>query len=777
MSPALYLGLEAVVAFAVVMGVLALRRRTSLAYSYAVLTFMRVGSWAAAPAPPVAVGPLQLSVGSNVFFSAVLLGVFLLYVADGRRAGRVAIIVVVATGLLYACGALLLHAQLDLPAAGIFPDSGLRANLASIAASLLDLVLLAVVWEVGQRSSRQVPLVLKVFATLAVVMTADALVYVAVARAGGPGFRAELVGILISRVVVAGVLAPIVSVYLAFEVRRHGLEIGPRPMLSILMKEDVERELVSTRHQLRLGTEALWESEERYRRMVDDIPIMVFRFSAGGRLTYANRALCTYYGRDVNEIMGVPVLTPIEPDEREALWTKVRALTPRTPTVEFVAHARPTQGPFRGQRRAQRWVVRGIFSPNGGGLAYQAVGEDVTRETELETQLMQAQRMQAIGQLAGGVAHDFNNLIFVIWSCVESASGRLSGLPPEAAAGLTADLMDIRGCADRAGLLTRQLLAVSRKQTIEPSALDLSAVVTNLEPLIRRMLPDSVALDLRCEKGLPAVLLNPIELERVIINLVTNGRDAMGRGGKLTVSTRSEILSDEYLEGHPEARAGVYTVLVVTDEGVGMDGETRSRVFEPFFTTKREGSGTGSGTGLGLSIVYGIVRQTGGHLRVESKVGAGTTFFAYLPASAEQPATAGFARERAAAGPILYCESDEGVRSQVGQLLENAGFRVRLVGGAAEALELVAAAEPFQPSVLLADMVTSGMTGHELAATVRRYRPALPAVLFTGKVLEREPLSDAMGFWYVNKRHGPGALLSAIHEAIRAGARPGAAPA
>ena len=232
MTASLYLGLEALVAFAVVIGVHALRRRTSLAYSYAVLTFMRLGSWAAAPAPPVAVGPLQLSVGSNVFFSAVLLGVFLLYVADGRRAGRVAIIVVVTTGLLYAGGALLLHAQLDRQAAGIFPDSGLRANLASIAASVLDLVLLAVVWEVGQRSSRHVPLVLKVFATLAAVMAADALVYVAVARAGGPGFRAELVGILISRVVVAAALTPFVSVYLAFEVRRYGLDIGPRPMLS-----------------------------------------------------------------------------------------------------------------------------------------------------------------------------------------------------------------------------------------------------------------------------------------------------------------------------------------------------------------------------------------------------------------------------------------------------------------------------------------------------------------------------------------------------------------
>jgi len=353
----------------------------------------------------------------------------------------------------------------------------------------------------------------------------------------------------------------------------------------------------------------------------------------------------------------------------------------------------------------------------------------------------------------------------VIWSCVESASGRLSSLPPAVASGLTADLMDIRGCADRAGLLTRQLLAVSRKQTIEPRPLDLSALVTNLEPLIRRMLPASIVLDLRCQPDLPAVLMDPLQIERVIINLVTNARDAMGAGGRLTVATRPATSSDTYLEEHPEVRPGAYALLVVTDEGVGMDRETRGRVFEPFFTTK----GEGRGTGLGLSIVYGIVRQTGGHVRVESTVGAGTTFFVYLPASAEQPATAAAARDRAAAGPILYCESDEGVRSQVGQLLENAGFQVRPVRGASEALELLAAAEPFEPSVLLADMVTSGMTGHELATALRRHRPKLPAVLFTGKVLDRGPRSESMGFWYVNKRHGPGALLSAIQEAVRGG--------
>lgn len=767
-SATVYFILEAVAAFSIVVGVHALRRKTTLVYSYVVLAFMRLASWAATPASLVSVGPLTLGVGSNVFFSAVLLGVFLLYVADGRRAGRVAIAVVVGTGLLYAWAAVMLHAQFPLHAHVMFPDSGLRANLGSIAASLLDLVLLGVVWEVVQRGSVRVPLALKVFATLAAVLVADALVYVAIARAGGPGFRAELLGNLLSRVLVAAVVAPFVSLYLAFEVRRYGLDIGPRSMLSILLKEDVERELVSTRHQLRLGTEALWESEERYRRIVDDVPIMVFRFSADGRLTYTNRALCAYYGRDARELLGISVLTPIDPEEHELLWTKVRALTPTSPTAQIMAHATPSQGPHGGQRRVQRWVIRGIFSPHGGGLAYQAVGEDVTRETDLEARLTQARRMEAIGRLAGGVANDFNNLISVIWSCAEAASGRLAQLPPEVARALTGDLMDIRGCTDRAELLTRQLLAVSQQQVVEPRALDLSTVVTSLAPLMRRMLPAGIALELRCESGVPAVVMDPIQVERVIMNLVGNARDAMQAGGSLVIATRQEIPSDTYLDAHPEARPGAHALLVVTDGGVGMDRENCGRIFEPFFTAR----GEERSAGLGLSTVYGIVQQAGGHVRVESTVGAGTSFFVYLPAGPEPMATTTTAPIPASAGAasggsILYCESDEGVRAQVGQLLENAGYQVTYVSGSAEALDLAASPATAPPSVLLADMVTSGMTGEELARGVRRYYPTLPAVLFTGKVVEREPRTDALAFWYVNKRHGPSALLAAIREAIR----------
>jgi hypothetical protein len=296
-SPPGYLALEALVVLGIVIGVHALRRKTSLVYSFALVAALRFGSWAATHHAMVNLGSLHLNVGSTVFFSGTLLAVFLLYVADGRSAGRLGVGVVVGTGVLYTLASMALHAQFPDRTATIFPDSGVRANLGSILASLVDLTVLGIVWEAAPRGVPRLPLLIRVFSTLGAVFMVDALVYVSVAWAGGAGFSAELGGNLLGRLIVAVACAPFVTLYLAYEIRRHGLVLGRRAMLSILLKEDVERELLSAQHRLRLGTEALWESEERYRRMVDDIPIMVFRFSVEGLVTYANRPLCAYYGR------------------------------------------------------------------------------------------------------------------------------------------------------------------------------------------------------------------------------------------------------------------------------------------------------------------------------------------------------------------------------------------------------------------------------------------------------------------------------------------------
>ncbi|HEX2660791.1 MAG TPA: PAS domain S-box protein, partial [Polyangia bacterium] len=832
--------------------------------------------------------------GSSVFFSATLLGVFLLYVADGRAAGRMGLMVVLVTGALYALASALMHAQFPEQATTMFPDSGVRANLGSIAASLVDLVLLGMVWEAGQRGGlARLPLLLRVFATLATVFVVDALIYVPVAWAGGATFSAELWGNLLGRLLVAAACAPFVTLYLNYEIRRHGLVLARHSVLSILLREDAERELLSAHHQLRLGTEALWESEERYRRMVDDIPIMVFRFSIEGLVTYANRPMCAYYGRELDEILGLHVATPIDKDERDELWRKVIALTPASPTVEFVAHVTPSRGPLAGQRRSQRWVVRGLFSPRGGGLAFQAVGEDITerlaterelqrlstaiaqasecvamtdargvfefvnpalenktgytkddllgksaraflgdiqpggarsalvravgraegwtgrlplaakdrpvrdhwttvtplrdgggdvngyvviahdvsRESELEAKLLQAQRMEAVGRMAGGVAHDFNNLIFVIWSCAEAASVAVSKLPADLVGSLAADLVDIRTSADRASLLTRQLMTVSRQEATQPRTLDLSIVLGNLEAFLRRLAPGPVELTLDCAATTPRVSIDPVQLERVILNLVTNARDAMPTGGALRVSTRAALLDDRYLTDHPEARRGLHAVLSIVDQGIGMDRETCARIFEPFFTTKE----VGRGTGLGLSTVYGIVQQAGGHLVVESAVGKGTTFEVFLPAADEQAADIRLAPRRGEAdaqrATILYCENEEDMQTQVVQLLGNGGYRVVCTRDAAETLAWLRESNSAEPRLLLTDMVAAGMSGTELASVVRKLRPALPVALFSGSAVDQERRDGAEGYWFVDKRTWRSALLAAVDEAIRKGDR------
>ena len=760
MSSAAIFGVEALLMFAVVVGVHALRRRTSIVYSYAVIGFMRLASWAATHASMVVLGPLKLNVGSDIFFSAVLLGVFLLYVADGRHAGRVALVVVLGTGLLYAGGSLLLHAQFPDHTGTMFPDSGLRANLGSIAASVLDLIVLGTIWEAGQRGFAKAPLLLKVFVTLAAVMLTDALIYLPIAWGSAAGFSAELAGNLISRVLVAAVCAPVLALYLAYEVRRFGLQMSAGPLLSILLKEDVERELLSARHQMRLGSEALWESEERYRRMVDDIPVMVFRFSSQGLVTYANRALCVYYARDAKEILGIPVLTPIAEVDRPALWQKVLDLDANHPTVELTTHATPRQGAYGGQRRLQRWVVRGIFSSRGEGLAYQAIGEDITRESELEERLAQAQRMEAVGNLAGGVAHDLNNLVSILWACAESANRSLSKLPPEAARAVRQDLVDIRQGTDRAALLTRQLMAVGRRQEVAPRPVDVSAVVSALEALMRRLLPDNLTLSVHCAAGLPPVMIDAVQLERVIINLVTNARDAVPANGSIVVTTERATLDAAYVARQPDARAGEHIVLRVTDDGTGMDPQTAARVFEPFFTTKA----AGRGNGLGLSTAYGIVKQAGGHMRVESTPGAGTTFFVYLPVIAGLVPVVEPGRPRGGSidGPVLYCEGEDVMRTQVVQLLENAGHQVVCASSAVEVERVVAAPGGPRPRLLLTDVVSPGLPGLELARAVRLHSPDLPVILLTGSAGKPGSADAVPGVLYVDKRQGPNALLAAV---------------
>jgi signal transduction histidine kinase len=351
--------------------------------------------------------------------------------------------------------------------------------------------------------------------------------------------------------------------------------------------------------------------------------------------------------------------------------------------------------------------------------------EDVTERELLEGQLRQAQKMEAIGQLAGGVAHDFNNLLGIITGYSELLEKDLG--PGHRGLGR---LQQVRRAADRAAGLTRQLLAFSRKQILQPRVLDLGEVVSDVEKMLRRLIGEDVQVVTVFGPGLGRVMADPGQIEQVLVNLAVNARDAMPGGGKLIVETANADLDEAYARNHAGVVPGRYVLLSVSDTGHGMDAETLSHIFEPFFTTKKEGKGTG----LGLATVYGVVKQSGGHVSVYSEPGRGTTFRVYLPRTADQP------REEAPPAPeppprgtetVMLVEDAEVLRLMMRELLELNGYRVLEIARPEEAAA-AAAAYDGEIHLLVTDVVMPNLSGRETAESVRARRPGIRVLYVSG---------------------------------------------
>jgi signal transduction histidine kinase/ActR/RegA family two-component response regulator len=344
----------------------------------------------------------------------------------------------------------------------------------------------------------------------------------------------------------------------------------------------------------------------------------------------------------------------------------------------------------------------------------------------MQERMVESQRLESIGRLAGGVAHDFNNLLTAIRGYADLAGLRL----PADDEG-QADLAAIRHAADQASSLTRQLLAFSRNQQLRPSVVDLGDVVLGAEPLLRRLLGERIELVVRPAPDLWAVLVDPSQLESIIVNLAVNARDAMESGGQLTIETANAELDQDYARTHSDVAAGAYAMLSVADTGTGMDDATLAHMFEPFFTTK----GPGRGTGLGLSTVYGTVRQSGGHIAVSSEVGRGTTFRVYLPRTEAARAVGGAAAAASSSGAahevILVAEDEGVVRDMVVAALKRRGYTVLAVPSGEEALDVLGRDQP-EVGILLTDVVMSGMDGLELIDRARRMHPGLHAICMSG---------------------------------------------
>ena len=421
-------------------------------------------------------------------------------------------------------------------------------------------------------------------------------------------------------------------------------------------------------------------------------------------------------------------------------------------------------------------IGRVIRDEAGHAVRLVGTNQDVTERRRAEEALRKSeerlhlsQRLEAVGQLAGGVAHDFNNLLTAITSYTQLL---LEDLPPNDEH--RDDLLEIKKAADRATSLTRQLLAFSRRQVLDPSILDLNAVVTDLEKMLRRLIGAHIALVTDCSARLPRVRADVGQLEQVIVNLAVNARDAMPDGGTLTLRTSEAELTEANCVDHSDfdTRPGRHVVIAVSDTGIGMDRATQARMFEPFFTTK----GPGKGTGLGLATVYGIVKQSGGSIAVTSEPGKGTTFHIHLPAVAD-PApnmTAGAAGPDAApngSGTILLVEDEAPVRALARRVLEQAGYTVL---EAADGLEGARVAEEFEGAIdlLLTDVVMPNLGGRSLAERLRAKRPALPVLFISGYPegeLERGDITGD-GASYLEKPFSPQLLRETVRAALE-GAR------
>ncbi len=423
-------------------------------------------------------------------------------------------------------------------------------------------------------------------------------------------------------------------------------------------------------------------------------------------------------------------------------------------------------------RRWVRAVGEGFVNPAGTITQVHGSVQDITpqklahaREEKLATQLRQSQKMETLGSLAGGIAHDFNNLLTVILSFSEMLAAELKPDDP-----MRADLGEITTAGKRAAELTRQLLAFSRQQVLAPSLIDLSQVVEGMETMLQRLLGEDVVLAISCAPGLGKTCLDRGQVEQVIMNLAVNARDAMPRGGRLTIETSNVALDDDYAFDHAGVTAGPHAMLAVSDTGTGMDAATQARIFDPFFTTKKPGKGTG----LGLSTVSGIVQQSGGTMWLYSEPEVGTTFKIYFPI-AEDAASVRRSEQDANIGAehgwetILLVEDEERIRVLAGRILRKIGYHVIEAPTGAEALALSAQhASPIH--LLLTDVVMPLMSGRELSEQLRVARPDIRVLYMSGytdDVVLRHGILDAT-VAFIQKPFMPDSLTRKVREVLDA---------
>ncbi len=512
--------------------------------------------------------------------------------------------------------------------------------------------------------------------------------------------------------------------------------------------------------ELRASEQRLLVSESRYRGLFESNPQPMWVYDVATlRFLAVNELAVARYGWTRPEFLAMTIAEVRPSEDVPALLENIAS------TREAIQ----TSGPWRHRRRDGSTLDVEITSHWirwEGRDARLVLAVDVTERLRLEEQLRQAQKMEAIGRLAGGIAHDFNNLLTAISGYAEVLRDSLGPEDPR-----VEDVAQIVKAGDRAASLTRQLLAFSRRQVLQPRVLDLSAVVLDLKPLLARLIGDDVQVRTHVAPVPLMVRADPGQIAQVLMNLSVNARDAMPQGGSLSIETAVVSLDESFTRAHSGMHPGSHALLAVTDTGRGMDRETMGHLFEPFFTTK----GVGEGTGLGLSTVYGIIKQSGGSIWAYSEPGHGTTFKIYLPISAgpdgddlAQPVPATAVPGGAApTETILLVEDEHAVRNFVTRLLDRAGYHV-IVAASPEEADAIAGAHAGQIDLLVTDVVMPGRNGAELAAGLHVRRPEMRTLFMSGyteDAIVHDGVLDA-GVAFIGKPFAPATFLAKVRDAL-----------
>jgi PAS domain S-box-containing protein len=540
-------------------------------------------------------------------------------------------------------------------------------------------------------------------------------------------------------------------------VRRDGSKIWVEANVANVQKDGqlmgrlaVVRDISSRRR----AEAALRETSQTLRTLIEASPVAIMSLNLAGRVTLWNRAAERMFGWSDREVLGQPL--PTVPEDKRTEFAAAVARNRRGEATIYETQRKRKDGSLVNVLTS----TAAILDTEGRVAATMAIIVDVTEQKQLEEQLRQAVKMEGIGRLAGGITHDFNNLLTVI-------AGRIYLLMSQLPAGhaMREDLQLIEQTGERAAALTKQLLAFSRKQILAPVVLDLNDVLTSMKQLLERVLGEDIDLIIDLEPPLGRVLADESQLEQVILNLAVNARDAMPDGGQLVLETSNVEVDDTYLRPHVELRRGSYVALAVTDSGIGMPAETLARIFEPFFTTKE----AGRGTGLGLATAYGIVKQSNGHITVYSEPGHGTTFRVYLPKAEDNVAATVAVETSTPSGTetVLLVEDDLDLRTLAHAILKQQGYSVLEAEDAAAAIR-IADQYPGCIHLLITDVVMPKMNGPTMARAIREHRPDAKLLYMSGytdEAIVRHGVLEP-GTPFLQKPFTPGTLARKIRQVL-----------